>query len=76
VHRIDAKFLIPSGGEAPILDATIVFEGNRILHVGKTAAVPSIYRHLDPTSVPCVMPGPWDAHCHFHGIRRSVSKAC
>lgn len=70
VHRIDSKLLIPGGDEKPILDATIVFEGNRILYVGTTAAPPSRYQYLYPTSVPCVMPDIWDTHCHFHGICR------
>ena len=67
-QRIEADVLIRGDGTA--VDAAVVLiDAGAITYAGAAAAAP-------PTpgaaviSVPAVMPGMWDAHCHFFGIRR------
>ena len=67
-QRIEADVLIRGDGTA--VDAAVVLiDAGAITYAGAAAAAP-------PTpgaaviNVPVVMPGMWDAHCHFFGIRR------
>ena len=67
-QRIEADLLIP-GDAAPIDSGVIVIENERIAYSGPAGAAPptpgaAVWR------VPTVMPGLWDAHCHFFGIRQ------
>ncbi len=66
-QRIEADLLIP-GGAASIDMGVVVIENERIAYAGPAGAAPptpgaAVWR------VPTVMPGLWDAHCHFFGIR-------
>jgi imidazolonepropionase-like amidohydrolase len=69
MERIDAVQLVR--GDGPVLEnATVVLDGPSIAFVGSTAALPAHFRNICASSAHTVMPGLWDAHCHFHGIRR------
>jgi imidazolonepropionase-like amidohydrolase len=64
-QRIDAEVLLPGRGEAQRA-ASVVLDGRSIAYVGPTATAPdaeSVVR------VPVVMPGMWDCHGHFTGLR-------
>lgn len=63
--RIRAGLMIPGRG-APVADACVDIDGDRITHVGPASdAAPTTGAEV---SVPVLMPGMWDAHCHFFGI--------
>ena len=67
-YRIEAATLIHGDGTS-VDDAVVVFDRGVITYAGPASGAP-------PTpgstrfSVPVVMPGMWDAHCHFFGIRQ------
>jgi len=63
--RIDADLLIPGRGE-PQRDASVVLEDKTIAYVGPTAGAPPAET---TTRVPVVMPGMWECHGHFIGLR-------
>jgi imidazolonepropionase-like amidohydrolase len=65
VERIDTDLLIPGRGD-PIRDAAVVIDGSSIAYVGPRQAAPDVRA---PVSVPCLMPGLWDCHAHFLGLR-------
>src|SRR5450631_3893804 len=65
VERIDTDLLIPGRGE-PIRDAAIVIDGSSIAYAGPRQTAPDV---PSPISVPCLMPGLWDCHAHFLGLR-------
>lgn len=71
-QRIDAKLLIPGSGKS-IVDGTVVHADGRILFAGPTAELDSENRALEPTRVATLLPGLWDCHVHFAGIRGRVS---
>src|SRR5579859_5870029 len=64
--RIEADLLIPGRGE-PVRDGVVVVQGARILYAGGRAGAP----HSDEpvTRVGTVLPGLWDCHAHFLGLR-------
>ena len=64
---IDAELLIPGRG-APVRDACVVFDGPKILYAGTRAAAPATPGDAR-VRVPVVMPGLWDCHAHFLGIK-------
>ena len=64
-QRIDADTLI-HGTKAPIADGSLVIEGDQIVYAGPQATAPP---GDETTRVPVLMPGLWDSHCHFFGIR-------
>lgn len=67
-HRIEAAVLIHGDGSATS-DSVVTIEAGVVTYAGAAAtAPPSLGAPV--TSVPVVMPGMWDAHCHFFGIRR------
>ena len=69
--RIDAILLIPGRGK-PIQNAALVFEGNTIKFVGSRHELPEAYHGTHPIeSVPVLMPGLWDCHCHFLGAKKA-----
>ncbi|MGH8974754.1 MAG: metal-dependent hydrolase family protein [Acidimicrobiia bacterium] len=70
--RIDAALLIPGRGD-PLPDGTVVADGDTIVYAGPAAAAPS----APPPGlrVPVVMPGMWDCHGHFLGVRRASLEA-
>ena len=66
VNRIEADLLIPGRGE-PIRDAVVVSDGGRITYVGRRTGAPATTGST--TKVRTVMPGMWDCHAHFFGMR-------
>jgi imidazolonepropionase-like amidohydrolase len=64
VNRIDTEVLIPGRG-APIRDASVVTEGPVITYVGPTSGAPD----APALKVPVLMPGLWECHGHFMGLR-------
>lgn len=68
-QRVDANLLIPGRGQ-PIENASIIFT-SKILWTGTQDAVPPEYSRIKPTRCPVILPGLWDAHVHYLGIRTS-----
>lgn len=64
--RIDADLLIPGRGE-PIRGGAVVFDGSTITYAGPAASAPA--GNGDVVRTPVVMPGMWDCHGHFIGVR-------
>ncbi|MEV3873169.1 amidohydrolase family protein [Streptomyces sp. NPDC049906] len=71
-HRIDADLLVPGSG-GPTVNGTVVHAGGRILYAGPTAELSDEDRALTPTRVVALLPGLWDCHVHFAGVRGRVS---
>lgn len=71
-ERIDADLLIPGAG-APVPHGSVVHTEGRIRFAGPTAQLGDEYRSLQPTRVATLLPGLWDCHVHFAGIRGRVS---
>jgi imidazolonepropionase-like amidohydrolase len=67
IVRIEAGVLIPGQGE-PIPDGTVVLDGPTISYAGPRAGAPDA-TGAEIVRVPVVMPGLWDCHAHFMGIR-------
>ncbi|MGH8992838.1 MAG: metal-dependent hydrolase family protein [Acidimicrobiia bacterium] len=65
---MDAAILIPGRGD-PVPAGAVVIDGDTIAYAGPAAAAPA----LPPVGlhVPVVMPGMWDCHGHFLGVRRA-----
>lgn len=66
-HRIDADLLIPGRG-APYADATVIIDGAAIAYAGPRDGAPET-PDATTVSAPAVMPGMWDCHGHFLGMR-------
>ncbi|MFI5561126.1 metal-dependent hydrolase family protein [Amycolatopsis japonica] len=66
-QRIEASQLIPGRG-APIVDGVVIVEGDRIRYAGPRDEAPST-PGADVTRGHTVMPGMWDCHGHFMGLR-------
>ncbi|HEX9032472.1 MAG TPA: amidohydrolase family protein [Streptosporangiaceae bacterium] len=67
MERIEAELLIPGSGE-PVSDAVVVLDGAVIAYAGPAAhapQTPAATVHRTQT----VMPGMWDCHGHFLGVR-------
>jgi imidazolonepropionase-like amidohydrolase len=67
VQRIEADRLIPGIG-APVEDAVVVMNGGVIDYAGPAADAPST-PDATPVRVNTVMPGLWESHGHFMGLR-------
>ena len=65
--RIDADLLIPGRG-TPVPDATVVFDGPTLDYVGPSSSAPET-PHATTFHVAAVLPGMWDCHGHFFGVR-------
>jgi imidazolonepropionase-like amidohydrolase len=68
MERIEAALLLPGGGE-PVADGVVVMDGPAISYAGPAADAPqtpgaSVHR------TETVMPGMWDCHGHFLGVRK------
>jgi imidazolonepropionase-like amidohydrolase len=63
---IQADIVIPGRG-APVRDGVVVLEGARIAYAGPRAGAPQ--PSVPVTKVRAVMPGMWDCHAHFFGMR-------
>jgi imidazolonepropionase-like amidohydrolase len=66
-HRIEADQLVPGRG-APVPDAVVILADDRIHYAGPRAGAPE---SPGATTVRghTVMPGMWDCHGHFMGLR-------
>jgi imidazolonepropionase-like amidohydrolase len=67
VERIEADRLIPGSG-APVENAVVVLNGPVIDYAGPAAGAPPT-PDATPVQVNTVMPGLWDCHGHFMGLR-------
>jgi imidazolonepropionase-like amidohydrolase len=69
MQRIDAGVLVPGAGD-PVENGCVVVDEGRILYTGPAAKAPGSARRAQRFEVPVVMPGLWDCHGHFLGVRR------
>jgi imidazolonepropionase-like amidohydrolase len=67
VQRIEASLLIPGHGDA-ILDGVVLLDGPTITFAGAAADAPPS-DDAEVTRAAAVMPGLWDCHGHFFGLR-------
>jgi imidazolonepropionase-like amidohydrolase len=67
--RIDAEVLIPGRGD-PIRPGVVVVEGEHITYAGPKAPAPDT-PGTKTYKVPAAMPGMWECHAHFLGIRQA-----
>lgn len=65
-YRIQASTLITGDGTT-VDDAVVVLEGGLVTFAGPASAAPPT-PGANTVSVPVLMPGMWDSHCHFFGI--------
>lgn len=68
MYRIEADWLIPGKGK-PIRDGLVILDGSVISFAGPTEGAPKTPSDVQTTRVPAVMPGMWDCHGHFMGLR-------
>ena len=68
MDRIRADLLIP-GASDPIRDGVVVLDGQRISYAGPAAAAPDTPGAVTHQAA-AVMPGMWDCHGHFLGVRK------
>ena len=54
--------------QKPSKDQSIVLKRNLIHWLGPTSTLPHKYHKLPSTTVPCLLPGFWDAHVHLLGV--------
>ncbi len=67
MHRIAADLLIPGRGE-PIGDGVVVLDGQRITFAGSSRDAPDTPQAARHQAA-VVLPGLWDCHGHFMGMR-------
>jgi imidazolonepropionase-like amidohydrolase len=67
--RIDADVLIPGRGE-PISSGCVILDGPTIVYAGPAGEAPVI-ENVDTVRAPAVLPGMWDCHGHFMGLRNA-----
>jgi imidazolonepropionase-like amidohydrolase len=67
MQRIDAEQMVPGRGE-PVRDAVVVLDGQVITYAGPAAGAPDT-PGAAVTRAATVMPGLWDCHTHFIGVR-------
>ena len=67
MHRIEAELLIPGAGE-PLRDGVVVMDGPVITYAGPSSQAPPT-PGADVHRTETVMPGMWDCHGHFLGVR-------
>src|SRR6516225_5811910 len=68
MHRIEAELLIPGRGD-PVRDGVVVVDGPGIGYAGPAGMAPPTPGVAVSRAV-AVMPGMWDCHGHFLGIRK------
>ncbi len=69
MHRIDADLLIPGAGE-PVENGAILIDEGTIVYAGPAAKAPGSATVTGSFEAPVAMPGLWDCHGHFLGVRR------
>jgi len=67
MERINASLLIPGRGK-PVRDAAVLIDGSRISYAGPAASAPASPGAVT-RSAATVLPGLWDCHGHFMGMR-------
>jgi imidazolonepropionase-like amidohydrolase len=67
MHRIEAELLIPGRGD-PVRGGVVVLDGARIGYAGPAAMAPQT-PDVPVSRAMTVMPGMWDCHGHFLGVR-------
>ena len=67
MHRIEAELLIPGRGD-PVPDGVVLLDGTRISYAGPAGTAPDT-PGVGPLRVAAVLPGLWDCHGHFMGMR-------
>lgn len=68
MERIEADLLIPGRGD-PVKNGCVVFDGPTITYAGPIEGAPRATAAVKTHRVPVVMPGLWDCHGHFMGLR-------
>ncbi|MBW3619688.1 MAG: amidohydrolase family protein [Actinobacteria bacterium] len=68
-QRIDADILIPGRG-APVGEATVVLDDGVVTYAGPRGDAPET-PGAETTTAAAVMPGMWDCHGHFLGLRNA-----
>src|SRR5271170_4967842 len=67
MERIEAELLIPGGGE-PVSDGVVIIDGSVISYAGPAGQAPAT-PGVTVRRTETVMPGMWDCHGHFLGVR-------
>ncbi|ESP99104.1 amidohydrolase family protein [Streptomyces sp. CHA1] len=67
LQRIEAEKLIPGRG-TPVEDGVVLFDEHAITYAGPAADAPETPQ-ADVVRAPVVMPGLWECHGHFMGLR-------
>ena len=67
MERIEAELLIPGSGE-PVSDGVVVLDGSVISYAGPASSAPPT-PGAQVHQATAVMPGMWDCHGHFIGMR-------
>lgn len=70
MERIEADVLIPGRGD-PTPNGCVILEAGRIGYAGPVEDAPSTPEDVPVHRVPAVLPGMWDVHGHFFGLRRA-----
>jgi imidazolonepropionase-like amidohydrolase len=68
MERIEADLLIPGSGE-PVPAGVVVIDGATISYAGPASAAPPPTPDAPVWRAAAVMPGMWDCHGHFMGVR-------
>lgn len=68
MFRIEADLLIPGSGD-PVKNGCVVIDGGTISYAGPAEGAPKPAAGFRTLNIPVVMPGMWDCHGHFIGIR-------
>ncbi len=68
MERIEADVLIPGRGDA-IKNGCVMFDGPSISYAGTVEGAPRAAGGTKTHRVAAVMPGMWDCHGHFMGLR-------
>jgi imidazolonepropionase-like amidohydrolase len=66
--RVEADLMIPGTGD-PISNGCVIFDGATISYAGPLEGAPAGSPSDTTVKVPTVMPGLWDTHTHFIGVR-------
>jgi imidazolonepropionase-like amidohydrolase len=67
--RVEADVLIPGSG-SPINNGAVVWSGTKIEYAGPIENAPPVTSADSVVKVPAVLPGLWDSHTHFLGLRK------
>ena len=68
MERIDADVLIPGRGDV-VENGCVILDGAKIAYAGPAEDAPATSPAAIAHSVPAIMPGMWDSHAHFMGLK-------